>query len=233
MKKSNLLAALVGASAIVLASATSVMAFSYGIGLFGGATHLEATGTETTRTDTGQNTGATETATEDGQGVVTSAYAQIQVGSGWTLGVDYIFGEVTLDGTSCGIVDQLAGALSGSPPACNYAEAILDNHLTLFVETPGFTPLGLFLKAGYSDMDVTTNEELMTGGTYGNASVNGAMYGIGFKHGDPQGGFQTKLEFQYTDYDRIELSSVSSTSGTKVTADSETWTAKFGVGYNF
>ena len=232
MKKTNLLVALLGAAAILVTSATSLMAFSFGVGVVGGGTHLEATGTETTRTDTGQNAGATESATEDGQGVFTSAYAQIQVGSGWTLGVDYIFGEVKLDGKSCGIDDLLVDNATNAA-GCNKAEAILDNHFTVYAETPGFTPLGLFLKVGYADMDVTTNEELFTGGTYGNASMNGTVGGIGFKHGDPDGGFQTKLEFLYADYDKIEIASSSSSSGTKVSADPETWSVKFGIGYNF
>ena len=37
---------------------------------------------------------------------------------------------------------------------------MIENINTMYIETPGFTPLGIFLKAGWSEMDVRTKEDL-------------------------------------------------------------------------
>jgi hypothetical protein len=104
---------------------------------------------------------------------------------------------------------------------------------TIFIETPGLTPLGIFLKAGWSEMDIKTNEELFTGGSYGDGSVDGAMVGIGFKKS--VGHFQIKTKFNYTDWDSLKLTNVgtATTGATSVTATPEVWSGKIGIGINF
>ena len=80
---------------------------------------------------------------------------------------------------------------------------------------------------------IITSEELFTGGTYGDATVDGATYGFGFRSKASRG-FQTKVEFNYTDWDKVTLTNTNdSAADTIVTATPEVWSAKIAVGYNY
>ena len=148
---------------------------------------MEATGTETQKKGEGNgNAGAVQSATNDGQGMLGSAYGQIVFmegtfgeGNGFAIGYEHVWGEAKVDGTSANVID--AHAVDTSTQGNNYAEGVISDLNTIFIETPGFTPLGLYLKAGYAEMDVTSNEALDTGGVYGNTSADGVVYGFGFK----------------------------------------------------
>ena len=226
MKKIRL-TALVSAIAIYFGAATSLMAFSFGGGFSGGASYLEVTGTETLR-----SSDAEQSATEGGAGAMPSAYIQAQFFGGWTIGAEYIFGSVKIQDSSDNVTDLFAAEASES--GRQLVEGIVDDFRTYYIETPGFTPLGIYLKAGYSEADVTTNEELVTDGTYGNGGIDGATWGFGFKKGDPDGGWQIKTEFNYTDWSSLTLNNDSDSTGTsRVKVVPETWTAKLGIGYNF
>ena len=236
----NILASLAAATLMLAGFTTSASAISFGFGVTGGGTHMEATGTETQNaggaSDAG-NAGATQSATNDGQGMLSSAYGQIVFmedtfgeGNGFAIGYEHVWGEAKVSGTSANVVDE--HAVDTSTQGNNYAEGVISNLNTIFIETPGFTPLGLYLKAGYAEMDVTTNEALDTGGSYGNTTADGVVYGFGFKKA--AGGFQVKTEFNYTEWDTISLSNNATVAGAdNITADVENWTAKFGIGYLF
>jgi len=234
----SILASLAAATLMLAGFTTSASAISFGFGVTGGGTHMEATGTETQKKGEGNgNAGAVQSATNDGQGMLGSAYGQIVFmegtfgeGNGFAIGYEHVWGEAKVSGTSANVID--AHAVDTSTQGNNYAEGVISNLNTIFIETPGFTPLGLYLKAGYTEMDVTTNEALDTGGTYGNTTSDGVVYGFGFKKA--AGGFQVKTEFNYTDWDTISLSNNASGAGAdNITADVENWTAKFGIGYLF
>ena len=77
------------------------------------------------------------------------------------------------------------------------------------------------------------NEELHTGGSYGNGSVDGTVLGFGFKK-TAENGLTLKSEFSTTDWDDITLSNQTATQGAKnVKIEPEAWNFKFGVGWNF
>ena len=234
----SILASLAAATLMLAGFTTSASAISFGFGVTGGGTHMEATGTETLKKGEGNgNAGATQSATNDGQGMLSSAYGQVIFmedtfgeGNGFAIGYEHVWGEAKVSGTSANVID--AHAVDTTTQGNNYAEGVISDLNTIFIETPGFTPLGLYLKAGYAEMDVTTNEALDTGGSYGNTTADGVVYGFGFKKA--AGGFQVKTEFNYTEWDSISLSNNATVAGgDNITADVENWTAKFGIGYLF
>jgi len=228
------LTAIVSAAGIFLSALTTpLMAFSVGAGGTFGGTYAEITGTETLR-----SSNVTQSATESTVGALASAYVQAIVGedmfgegNGFAIGYEHIFGEATFKGDTDNKSDIIStvGAVSDG---VQHAEATLENLNTIFIETPGFTALGLYLKAGYSEMDVRTKEVLLTGGSYGDSSSSGEVYGFGFKKS--AGGFQIKTEFNYTDWDQISVNNTSDSTGTStVTGTPENWTGKISFGYNF
>ena len=223
---------------LVLSLSTSAMAVRLGFGISGGATYAEVSGTETLNAgEEDGNAGATQTVQEGAGGILTSAYAQIIVGesyfgegNGFALGYEHVFGSAKFQNERGNIYDyKAAGDVTGK----NKATATLENINTIFIETPGFTRLGLYLKGGFSEMDVITEESLITGGSYGNSTSDGPTVGFGFKKA--AGKFQVKTEFNYTDWDTISITNVGDGDlGTnKVVGTPENWTVKFGIGYLF
>ena len=230
----------------LLASAymTPLMAFSFGIGgSFGGA-HIEVDGSETMNTSSRKLTRK-----KDFQAVLASAYAQIIVGedmfgegNGFALGYEQGFGEGSVSeetqhgqtGTdsNSSARTNITSTVGATTSGTQRAEGVLKNLNTVFIETPGFTPLGIFVKAGWSEMDIITKEDLYTGGTFGDGAVDGSMWGFGFKKS--AGGLQVKTEFAYTDWDTLSLSNTGTDAGSStVTATPEQWSGKLTIGYNF
>ena len=233
-------AALALLGSTITTSAIAVEWGSVGFGASFGGAHVEATGAQTVYRGIGATTPTAETDTkEDAQGVIASAHVQITLGDQWfgkgngfALGVERIFGEAT-DKKTVSTTSDIKGSATGvSSAGVQLTKVTMKNFNTIFIETPGFTPLGIYLKAGWSEMDIITGEELYTGGSYGDASVDGAVVGFGFKKS--AGGFQVKTEFNYTDWDNVTLTNNGVDASVKsITATPELWSAKFGIGYNF
>ena len=227
------LAALVGALGIMVSAyATPSMAISLGFGVTGGGIFVDAAGSEKLNAETNAATTAKK-GQENLNGVMPSVYAQITVGegrfgegNGFVLGYDMGLGSASKKVTKSEVIDYKAADtfLEGATTA----EVELSNLNTIYFETPGLTVAGIYLRAGWSEMDVETAEDLITGSTIGDGSWDAATYGFGFKKS--LSGFQVKTEFNYTDFDTLSLTS--SNSGV-YTATPEVWTAKLGIGYNF
>jgi len=239
MKKMRFLTVVSALGLLASAYMTPLMAFSFGVGGSFGGTHIEIDGSETMNHRTA-NTKLTKK--KDFQAALASAYAQVIVGesyfgdgNGFALGYEHNFGEANVkeettsgNSTRTNITSIIGAVETGT----QRAEGTLKNLDTFFVETPGFTPLGIFLKAGMSTMDIITKEDLYTGGTFGDGSVDGAMWGFGFKKS--AGGFQVKTEFNYTDWDTLSLSNTGTDAGSnKISITPEQWSGKLTLGYNF
>ena len=91
-----------------------------------------------------------------------------------------------------------------------------------------------FLKVGYVTADIETTENLDTGTTYGNKSVDGTMVSLGFDRDMPNGAF-IRAELAYTDYDNITLRGSTDTDGVTnlVNADVDATSLRLSVGKAF
>ena len=75
----------------------------------------------------------------------------------------------------------------------------------------------LYLKAGYMEVEVKTNENLATGGAYGNTTLDGFTVGIGYNYDMDNGAF-VRFETSYMDIDGATLVN-SNDANKKVTAE--------------
>ena len=227
------IAALVGAVGILLSAlTTSVMAISLGLGASGAGTLLDVTGKETLK----QSSKITNHQIDQTL-FIPSLYLQVTVGEQWfgdkngfVIGVEHIPGTHEIGAESVTVSDLRVN--NATSVVENVAQAELSDHYTYYIETPGFSPLGIFLKAAYTDVTVTTNETLGTGAAYGNKTINAKTVGGGFK-GTHESGISIKIIYEYTDYDNISLASTGSDASTTVTADADSQAVKLSVGYNF
>ncbi len=156
-----------------------------------------------------------------------SVFVEYGFSNGLTIGLDYVpvdqeIGEGTRTDSS-----SAADAATEADTGERKASADLEDLITLYVEYAPFDN-GLYAKVGYMEVDVTTNETLPTS-SYGNASIEGYMAGLGIK-GDYGSGF-AKLELNYRDFDEVSLSASSGSSTVK--ADADALTLGVSMGYNF
>ena len=227
------IAALVGAVGILLSVLTTpIMAISIGLGASGGATWLQATGKETLKQS------SVVVPYEISHGLfIPSVYLQVTIGegkfgdkNGFVIGIEHIPGEHEIDSKSVTKSDLRVG--NATTTGTNYAQAELSDHSTIYIESPGFTGLGLFVKAGWTGVTVKTNETLITGAAYGDKTINAKTVGGGLK-GTHESGIALKVVYEYTDYDNISLSSTGSDAASTVTADADSQAFKISIGYNF
>ena len=90
----------------------------------------------------------------------------------------------------------------------------------------------LYLKAGYMEVEVKTNEKLASGGKYGNTTLDGYTVGIGYNYDMDNGAF-VRFETSYMDIDGATL--INSNDATKkVTAENiEGASAAISIGKTF
>ena len=88
-----------------------------------------------------------------------------------------------------------------------------------------------YAKAGVVNVDLTTNETLGTGSTYGNTSLDGTMIGVGGQADLPNGMF-IRGEGTYMDFDGASLTSSTGVNVVKVNGVDGV-TAKLSIGKTF
>ena len=95
---------------------------------------------------------------------------------------------------------------------------------------------GFLIKVGMASADINTKETLGTGSTYGNKSVDGAHYGIGYDINRDSGAF-VRTSLEHTDFDEITLKSgvADAVTGTfnNVKANVDVTMVKFSIGKKF
>jgi hypothetical protein len=145
-----------------------------------------------------------------------------------SLGYDYVPHDI---GTGTGgntRVDSQEGKNDPIVTKTNEVKAEFENLNTIYL-TANLTDW-LYVKAGLVEVDVITKETLETGSSYGNASLDGELYGIGVATKNDNG-FFARLEANWMDIDGVTLTS---TSNNTVTLDGiDTASARISVGKSF
>ena len=202
------------ALAICLSFVASVASAEMRIGVSVHAMMLETSGSETLRQSGNvTNKSIDETAT------VPSIFIEAVNSDGLGFGIDYV--PVAELGSGTGDDDD--AETSGA----NKASAELASHSTIYVIAQGDN--GLFVKAGMAFADVDTTENLSTGDSYGNASTEGLMAGIGLSR-DLNNGMFVRGELSHVDYDDINLTS---TGGSTVKASVDSTNVTLSIGKSF
>jgi hypothetical protein len=161
------------------------------VGLSGSLAVFHATGTEN---ENG------ETSSDDATGVAGygSIFIEKSFGDRLLVGIDYVPSSLESE-TSETVVDDLKGAADGASAQQTNKVQVDFEDLTTFYLGLNVTE-SLYVKAGMVQVDVITNESLGTGSTYGNASLDGTMFGLGYNHSYGNG-ISARIEGSYMDFD--------------------------------
>jgi len=223
--KAMKISAVLGAGAILLSSLTGPsVAGSLGVGISGQGVLLSTGGQETLKS----SSVVTKKDNVDEAAIAVSGYIEYTFGEdGFVIGLEKIPGDAELGSKTSSRTD-ITTTEPGSA-VTQLAKAKVGNHFGAYVETPTFG--GFFLKAGISEVTITTQEVLGTGATYPDASgVQGTTVGMGWR--SSESGLQVKFVAEHTEFDEITLTSNSDTAST-IKADTEMTGAKLSIGYKF
>jgi hypothetical protein len=154
--------------------------------------------------------------------------------NGFTLGFDYIPGSADVSSSKISRLDVTPDVKEAvQDDGTRTAQAEIENHYTIYAELPVHN--GVYLKGGYVEMDVNTIDTttIATGGKYGNTTVDGLMYGLGYKTGYGAGNAFYKIEGTHTEFDTLSLNSSTAVKGDKITADLDVTKVTFALGFSF
>ncbi len=213
-------------------SSQSLAEYGVTVGVTGSMAMIDASGQETE----GGEISRAEVTNNTAIGSIFIEYNDI-LGSGFSLGVDYIPGSADLSSNTKVREDietsVTSTATTTSTSRSQKAQAEIDNHLTYYVT---YGAGGAYVKAGYIQADLNTLESLPTGSKYGNETLDGVVLGAGVEF-DVYANTVGRLEFTHTDYGDIDLTSSVARTGVatnnKIEADIDVTMLSASLGYKF
>ena len=233
IKLRNMLIAVIAITAL----STSSFAGSIGFGVTGSMAIVEAAGSEQDGTlDTAEVNNKATASNNASMGSIFAEYS-FERFNGLTFGVDYLPGSADVNSQNLKRTDQelseTGTSVAVTAAVSRTAQAEIENHLTYYAELPIHG--GLYVKAGIASMDVNTTETNKDNSAYGNTSVDGSLFGVGYKNDFGTRGYY-KVEGTHTAYDTIKLTQTGASTGSvanTITADLDVTKLTFGVGIRF
>ena len=206
---------------------TSVFAGSFGVGVSGTFFNIDADVKEVTSTSDTNSGSNTNTGSVSHNGVAAgSIFAEYTFDAyPVTLGFDVIPGSADVSKKVKSRTETPASGENESTSTDYTANAEIENLMTVYLEVPFYS--NFFGKIGYSEADVNTTETGVK--SYGNGSVDGITYGLGFKSGS-DAGLNYKFAYEAMNFDTLSITSASSNT---VSGDIDTEGFKLSLVYNF
>ena len=184
---------IIAISSIWLLTVSSAMSISPSIGISGNMAVYAATGTEKNFNEGGT---AVDTTTDE-HGAFVAEYGSIFLEAALndviSVGVDY----VPMDFETPENISQ------EDQTNTRTVSARFDDLTTVYAKLN--VPLGgTYLKVGYSQADVTSNENGGSGNSYGNDTTSGMTVGLGYNH-EVANGLAVRLEVTGTDFSDVQV----------------------------
>ena len=182
-------------------SASAEMGMNIGasgtMGLFG------ATAKETHSVDSGALAGSTAEDSEIAAVAYGSLFIEKELGM-ITLGVEYVPTAFESDTAETAKQDKRTDDVETITESTNKVQVDLENMYTLYVSFN--VTDNAYVRACISSIDVMTNEDLGTGSSYGNTSLDGTVLGVGYEK-DLNAGLFVRVEGEYREFDGVSLTS--------------------------
>ena len=172
------------------------------------------------------STERTSTGTEIAGVAYPSIFIEKSLGDRMVIGVDYMPDALSSDTVETTKLDQTTTSTVTSKT--NNLQVDFEGLTTAYV---GFNITdAAYVKAGFMTVDVLTKENLGTGGSYGDTSLDGAMFGFGV-HNEMDRMFW-RLEANYLEFDGVTVSSTNSDNSVSINS-LDGLTAKISIGTSF
>ena len=188
---------------------------SYAVGISGSWGAYEADGSETVASSKQKDSGETEI-------TLGSIFAEVNLGM-LVVGLDYI----PFEADSESVTNVRADTVS---TGTNTASVTISDHVTAYILAP-LGDSGVFLKVGYSEMELETKENLATGGKYPDKTVNGYHYGVGYE-ADVDSNMFVRGSVNYHEYDDVKMTNQNNSAVT-VEGELDGYSAEISIGRRF
>ena len=159
-------------------------AFAASMGVSGTALYYDASGTETTKSSS-----ETNDKSDSGVAPIASIFIENEFGAGSIIGLEVVpYGAKVADFNNARTDTDTDDA--SDTAGDNKGDVNFKNLITLYLEQPINGAIdGGFVRFGVSQVTIETDEEVATGSTYGDETVNGLTVGFGKKGDTANGGF--------------------------------------------
>jgi hypothetical protein len=162
-----------------------------------------------------------------------SVFLEVNFADRLTVGVEYMADtvETEIAERTDTLTTQVGEALGDV--GTSQVKASFSNFTTVYGELRLFN--GVYFKAGQMEIDIESKETLHTSSTYGNLTIDGSTYGIGYKNSWDNGMF-LKTETMIHNWDNFTLSAVSADAvpnNNKITGDMDGIVASLRIGKAF
>lgn len=164
--------------------------FSGNAGIFAASAHEKHTNTN----------GKTNGGSEHGSAGWGSIFIEKTLGDMLLVGIDYVPQALESDTTETAKSDKRTAASDAISASTNKIQVDFENLTTMYLGAR--MGENFYAKVGVMTVDVITNESLGTGGSYGNADLDGSMFGLGFNHSTDNGAF-LRVEGNYMSFDGV------------------------------
>lgn len=161
------------------------------VGVSGQAGIFAASATESTGSTVKGN------GTEHGSAGWGSVFLEATMNDRFMVGIDYVPAALETDTTETAKDDKRTASSDAKTMSTNKIQVDFEHLTTLYVGA--MLNDNFYVKAGVTTVDVITNENLGTGASYGNAELDGSMFGIGY-HNALDNGVFFRFEGNYMNF---------------------------------
>ena len=176
------------------------------VGVSGQAGLFAASATESTGTTKKGN------GTEHGSAGWGSVFLEATMNDRFMVGIDYVPAALETDTTETAKDDKGVGAVTATI-VTNKIQVDFEHLTTLYVGA--MLTDNFYVKAGVTTVDVITNENLGTGASYGNAELDGNMFGIGY-HNALDNGVFFRFEGNYMNFNGHTVNATGTAADNKI-----------------
>ena len=159
---------------------------SFSVGLAGNQGGYHAIGTETIR-DTGSTVGNNVVSSTSEAGVFEdshpSLFLEVNIGDNMSVGAEFAMDDITTPTNTNARLDRETDVGDGNATPTqesNTAKASFSDKTTVYIQARLLG--GLYTKIMYHNVNLITEESLATGGSYGDATLEGLGLGIGYQY---------------------------------------------------
>tara|TARA_B100000029_G_scaffold228943_1_gene226529 strand:- start:236 stop:931 length:696 start_codon:yes stop_codon:yes gene_type:complete len=201
--KKLLSALLVSFSMIALPNSVQAVDLSVSLGAASASGGYHAVGQESIRNTGGVNYNSVSHTEE--AGVFTdshqSIFAEVNIGDNMAVGVEFAMGDIQTPTNTNAQLDKTSAAGSGSVKT-NTAKASFSDKTTVYIQARMLG--GLYTRVMYHNVNLISEETLNTGGAYGDATIEGLGFGLGYQHDFDDLGVFVRLEANASAYESVK-----------------------------
>lgn len=204
-------------------------AVGFNLGLSGAAGVFDVDGATEKNADATKNT-SDESENAEGLYAIGSAFAEVTLTDKIAVGVDYVPHSLESNQVS-NEKEVLAGSgKTVGTNVTNTAEVHIEDLYTVYASL--FLNDNIYVKAGYSQGDVLTIENLGTGGAYPNTTIDGIVVGLGYDR-DLSNGMFVRMEANYMDYGSVQVTNSNDSTKTITVDGVGGYGARLSIGKSF